>query len=88
VGKRVCKSLFAIFNIKDETNPNNYYLCLKCNVTIIFIIKCQTSNIPFVATMTGKQGPGSWEALWKETKPLNVAAALLFSGLWILRKVR
>ncbi|KAL3902737.1 MAG: hypothetical protein SGARI_005696, partial [Bacillariaceae sp.] len=32
---------------------------------------CQTSNLPFVAMLTGKQGSGCWSALANEIKPLN-----------------
>ena len=48
----------------------------------------QTSNVPFMALLTGKQGSGSWSALAQETKPLNVALAVGMSSLWVLRKVR
>jgi uncharacterized membrane protein len=49
---------------------------------------CQTSNIPFVAMLTGKQGSGCWASLAQEIKPLNAALGLAMSALWILRKVR
>jgi uncharacterized membrane protein len=48
----------------------------------------QTSNIPFWALICGKQGSGSWGALWNEQKELNTAAAIAASTIWILRKVR
>lgn len=47
----------------------------------------QTSNVPFVAMITGRQ-PDCWEALAKETKPLNAGVALLASSLWVLRRIR
>jgi uncharacterized membrane protein len=49
---------------------------------------CQTSNVPFLAMMTGKQGSGCWENLINEIKPLNAAIGVAASSLWILRKVR
>jgi uncharacterized membrane protein len=48
----------------------------------------QTSNVPFMAMLTGKQGSGSWSALLNETKPLNAALAVGMSSLWVLRRVR
>eukprot|EP00980_Cylindrotheca_fusiformis_P025059 scaffold12982_cov129-Cylindrotheca_fusiformis.AAC.7 len=48
----------------------------------------QTSNLPFWAVVSGKQGNGSVEALLKETKELNAAAAIAASTLWILRKIK
>lgn len=48
---------------------------------------CQTSNIPFLAMITGKQN-GCWEGLGKELKPLNAALAVLASSAWILRRIR
>eukprot|EP00532_Pseudo-nitzschia_australis_P005991 CAMPEP_0168169678 /NCGR_PEP_ID=MMETSP0139_2-20121125/3767_1 /TAXON_ID=44445 /ORGANISM="Pseudo-nitzschia australis, Strain 10249 10 AB" /LENGTH=266 /DNA_ID=CAMNT_0008087115 /DNA_START=85 /DNA_END=882 /DNA_ORIENTATION=+ len=42
---------------------------------------CQTSNIPFLAMITGKQS-GCWEGLSKEIKPLNAALALAASSVW------
>jgi uncharacterized membrane protein len=52
------------------------------------IFDSQTSNLPFWAIVSGKQGTGSGEALMRETKELNAAAAIAASTLWILRKVR
>lgn len=51
-------------------------------------LKSLTSNVPFVAMLTGKQGSQSWEGLWKETKPLNAMAAVAVSSLWVLRRMR
>lgn len=49
----------------------------------------KTSNVPFVAMMTGKQGSGSWEHLvTREIKPLNAALGVVVSSLWILRRIR
>jgi hypothetical protein len=48
----------------------------------------QTSNIPFWAIVSGKQGSGSAQALLQEVKPLNVGVALAMSSLWVLRRVR
>jgi len=48
---------------------------------------CQTSNIPFLAMITGKQ-PDAWVGLSKEIKPLNAGLALAASSLWVLRRVR
>jgi uncharacterized membrane protein len=50
--------------------------------------ECQTSNIPFWAMISGKQGSGCWEAMGKEIKPLNAAVAVAMSTLWIVRRVR
>jgi hypothetical protein len=52
-----------------------------------FTVQCQTSNIPFLAMITGKQN-GCWEGLGKELKPLNAALAVLASSAWILRRIR
>ncbi len=57
-------------------------------ITFNLPIQCQTSNIPFLAMITGKQGSGCWEALANDIKPLNAAAALAISTLWVLRKVK
>mmetsp|Transcript_136 Transcript_136/g.355 ORF Transcript_136/g.355 Transcript_136/m.355 type:complete len:273 (+) Transcript_136:87-905(+) len=48
---------------------------------------CQTSNIPFLAMITGKQ-QDCWGALGKEIKPLNAGLALVASSAWILRRMR
>ena len=50
--------------------------------------ECQTSNVPFLATLSGKQGGAAWSTLATELKPLNAGVAILASSLWILRKVR
>lgn len=47
----------------------------------------QTSNVPFIAMMTGRQ-PDCWEGLAKEIKPLNATLGLLASSLWVLRRIR
>lgn len=47
----------------------------------------QTSNIPFLAMITGKQN-SCWEGLRKELKPLNATLALAASSLWVLRRMR
>lgn len=49
---------------------------------------CQTSNIPFWAALSGKQGSHAWSTLAAELKPLNAGVAILASSLWVLRKVR
>lgn len=48
----------------------------------------QTSNLPFGALISGRQGHGSWQALANELKPLNAAVAIGASTLWVLRRVR
>jgi hypothetical protein len=47
----------------------------------------QTSNLPFGALISGRQGHGSWQALANELKPLNAAVAVGASTLWVLRRV-
>jgi len=47
----------------------------------------QTSNIPFLAMISGKQN-GCWEGLVKEIKPVNAALALVASSAWVLRRMR
>lgn len=49
--------------------------------------EARTSNIPFWALMSGKQGSGSWQALGQEIKPLNAIVAVAASSLWVVRKV-
>lgn len=49
--------------------------------------ECQTSNIPFLALASGKQGSGSWQALLEDIKPLNATVAVGVSSLWVLRRV-
>jgi hypothetical protein len=46
----------------------------------------QTSNLPFWALISGRQGHGSWQALANELKPLNAAVAIGASTLWVLRR--
>lgn len=48
----------------------------------------QTSNLPFWALVNGAQGDGAMGRLVQETKPLNLALAVLTSSLWVLKKVR
>mmetsp|Transcript_20796 Transcript_20796/g.51567 ORF Transcript_20796/g.51567 Transcript_20796/m.51567 type:complete len:273 (-) Transcript_20796:152-970(-) len=47
----------------------------------------QTSNIPFVAMITGRQ-TNSWGGLGKELKPVNTTLAIVTSSLWVLRRMR
>mmetsp|Transcript_34534 Transcript_34534/g.83738 ORF Transcript_34534/g.83738 Transcript_34534/m.83738 type:complete len:232 (-) Transcript_34534:51-746(-) len=47
-----------------------------------------TSNVPFLALVSGKQGNGSWQALKCETKELNALASVAASTIWILRRMR
>ncbi|CAJ1948297.1 unnamed protein product [Cylindrotheca closterium] len=47
-----------------------------------------TSNVPFFALVSGKQGSGSWKALQHETKELNALASVAASTIWILRRIR
>eukprot|EP00536_Pseudo-nitzschia_multiseries_P017201 jgi/Psemu1/224085/e_gw1.1425.6.1 len=49
---------------------------------------CQTSNIPFLAMITGRQNDDCWAGLSREIKPLNAAMAVAASSLWVLRRVR
>jgi uncharacterized membrane protein len=49
---------------------------------------CQTSNVPFVAMLTGKQGSNCWGQLINEIKPINAAIGITMSMLWILRRAR
>lgn len=51
-------------------------------------LDCQTSNIPFLAILSGKQ-VGGWEGLRNEIKPINAALAVTASSMmWILRRKR
>jgi len=49
--------------------------------------ECQTSNVPFLAMISGKQSCG-WEGLGKEIKPLNAALGVVASSIWILQRMR
>jgi len=49
--------------------------------------ECQTSNVPFLAMISGKQNCG-WEGLGKEIKPLNAALGVAASSIWILHRMR
>lgn len=49
--------------------------------------ECQTSNTPFWALVSGKQGSGSWQALFEDIKPLNATVAVGASSLWVLRRL-
>jgi hypothetical protein len=54
-------------------------------------IDCQTSNIPFLAMLTGKQGSSRFDAFWNlclELKPLNAIIATTMATLWIMTKGR
>ena len=53
------------------------------------IYESQTSNIPFVAMLLGKQGSNSLSRfVTEELKPLNAGVAVAASTMWILRRVR
>jgi len=47
----------------------------------------QTSNVPFVAILSGRQGSGSWQGLVGDLKPLNATVAVAASSLWVLRRL-
>jgi hypothetical protein len=47
----------------------------------------QTSNIPFWALMSGKQGDVGREMM-EEVKMLNAAVAVSMAGLWVWRRGR
>lgn len=47
----------------------------------------QTSNLPFLAMITGRQ-IGCWEGLGNELKPLNATIALFASSAWVFRRMR
>jgi hypothetical protein len=49
--------------------------------------ECQTSNIPFWAIASGKQGSLAWKGMIEDIKPLNALVALGATSLWVLRKV-
>ena len=48
----------------------------------------QTSNVPFLAMATGRQGDAPWTAMLGEGKGLNAALALVLASLWALRRGR
>ena len=48
----------------------------------------QTSNLPFVAMVTGKQGSCTFGELVKEIKPLNAAVATAVATLWVVSRGR
>jgi len=48
----------------------------------------ETSNVPFAAMLTGRQGSDSMRKMMEEGKPLNAAVAILASGLWVARRIR
>jgi len=47
-----------------------------------------TSNLPFWALLSGKQGSGCWSSLKSETKELNALASVAASTIWILLRIR
>lgn len=47
----------------------------------------QTSNVPFVAMLSGAQGPGAFSALLSEAKVVNAALATCAAALWALRRL-
>ncbi|KAL7567967.1 hypothetical protein ACA910_019676 [Epithemia clementina (nom. ined.)] len=54
------------------------------------VVDSQTSNIPFLALLSGKQGAPtkSFEHLISETKPLNATIALVAATTWVLSRGR
>jgi len=52
------------------------------------IYESQTSNLPFLAMISGRQGRDCWQQAWDELKPWNAAIAVGISSLWVLRNVR
>ena len=46
----------------------------------------QTSNVPFLAMLTGAQGPAPFGKLLDESKVLNAAVAAAVAALWALRR--
>lgn len=48
----------------------------------------QTSNLPFVAMIMGKQGSSTFGELMKETKPLNAAIATAIATLCVVSRGR
>jgi hypothetical protein len=55
------------------------------------MLDCQTSNLPFLAMLTGKQNGSPYAAfmdLWSELKPLNATMAIAAATLWIMSKGR
>lgn len=48
----------------------------------------RTSNVPFLALLTGKQGDGALSKLFSEIKGLNAAAGVAAAALWTLRRAR
>lgn len=50
--------------------------------------ECQTSNIPFWAIASGKQGSNAWQGMVEDIKPLNALLAVAVTSLWVVRHVR
>jgi prenyl protein peptidase len=48
----------------------------------------KTSNIPFVAMVSGAQGDGAFAALYNEAKGVNAAVAMCFAAWLALRRVQ
>jgi uncharacterized membrane protein len=48
----------------------------------------ETSNVPFGALISGRQGSGAWLALREELKPLNITVAGGALFLWALKRAR
>jgi len=51
-------------------------------------VDAKTSNVPFLAMVTGAQGEGAFSGLAKELKPLNAAAAVAVAAGFALRRGR
>ena len=49
--------------------------------------ECQTSNLPFWAIASGKQGSNAWQSMIEDIKPSNALAAIGATALWVLRRV-
>ena len=47
----------------------------------------KTSNVPFLAMLTGAQGDGAFSALATEAKGLNAACAAGLAAIWVLRRL-
>ena len=56
--------------------------------TLLPEYECQTSNIPFWAIASGKQGTNAWQSMIEDIKPLNALVAIGGTSLWVLRRVR
>lgn len=49
--------------------------------------EAQTSNLPFWAILSGKQGSGAMSSFLAEAKLLNAGAAAAIAALWMLRRL-